>query len=150
MVNALFCHKTLKCWWPLTYIQGHVIQDGCQIQSEKSILGQKIAITWPIFWQIWQFSFCFVVKYQFYTLKAKKYVNNGPMCLLAPDQWLSFTFMSSYIMYCTSPFLTENAGKIEPKCHSAILHTFAITNKCFRKSFIERNIQYAYEIDIFP
>ena len=53
MVNALFCHKTLKYWWPLTYIQGHVIQDGCQIQSEKSILGQKIAITRPIFWQIW-------------------------------------------------------------------------------------------------
>ena len=53
MVNALFCHKTLKYWWPLTYIQGQVIQDGCQIQSEKSILGQKIAITRPIFWQIW-------------------------------------------------------------------------------------------------
>ena len=53
MVNALFCHKTLEYWWPLTYIQGHVIQDGCQIQSEKSILGQKIAITRPIFWQIW-------------------------------------------------------------------------------------------------
>ena len=53
MVNALFCHKTLKYWWPLTYIQGRVIQDGCQIQSEKSILGQKIAITRPIFWQIW-------------------------------------------------------------------------------------------------
>ena len=53
MVNALFCHKTLKYWWPLTYIQGHVIQDGCQIQSEKSILGQKIAITRSIFWQIW-------------------------------------------------------------------------------------------------
>ena len=53
-------------------------------------------------------------------------------------------------MYCTSPFLTENAGKIEPKCHSATLHTFAITYKCFRKSFIERNIQYAYEIGIFP
>ena len=53
MVNALFCHQTLKYWWPLTYIQGHVIQDGCQIQSEKSILGQKIAITRPIFWQIW-------------------------------------------------------------------------------------------------
>ena len=52
MVNALFCHKTLKYWWPLTYIQGHVIQDGCQIQSEKSILGQKIAITRPLFWQI--------------------------------------------------------------------------------------------------
>ena len=45
--------KTLKYWWPLTYIQGHVIQDGCQIQSEKSILGQKITITRPIFWQIW-------------------------------------------------------------------------------------------------
>ena len=72
------------------------------------------------------------------------------MCLLAPDQWLSFTFMSSYILYCTSPFLTENAGKIEPKCHSATLQTFAITYKCFRKSFIERNIQYAYEIGIFP
>ena len=53
MVNALFCHKMLKYWWPLTYIQGHAIQDGCQIQSEKSILGQKIAITRPIFWQIW-------------------------------------------------------------------------------------------------
>ena len=63
MVNALFCHKTLKYWWPLTYIQGHVIQDGCQIQSEKSILGQKIAITRPIFWQIWSFLFCYVVKY---------------------------------------------------------------------------------------
>ena len=49
MVNTLFCHKTLKYWWPLTYIQGHVIQDGCQIQSEKSILSQKIAITRPIF-----------------------------------------------------------------------------------------------------
>ena len=49
MVNALFCHKTLKYWWPLTYIQGHVIQDGCQIQSEKSILGQKIAITRQFF-----------------------------------------------------------------------------------------------------
>ena len=53
MVNALFCHKPLKYWWPLTYIQGHVIQDGYQIQSEKSILGQKIAITRPFFWQIW-------------------------------------------------------------------------------------------------
>ena len=53
MVNALFCHKTLKYWWPLTYIQGHVIQDGCQIQSEKSILSQQIAITRPFFWQIW-------------------------------------------------------------------------------------------------
>ena len=61
MVNALFCHKTLKYWWPLTYIQGHVIQDGCQIQSEKSILGQKIAITRPIFWQIWSFLFCLLL-----------------------------------------------------------------------------------------
>ena len=54
MVNALFCHKMLKYWWPLTYIRGHVIQDGCQIQS---ILGQKIAITRPIFWQIDNFFF---------------------------------------------------------------------------------------------
>ena len=37
MVNALFCHKTLKYWWPLTYIQGHVIQDGRQIGAKYSL-----------------------------------------------------------------------------------------------------------------
>ena len=38
MVEALSFQKTLKYWWPLTYIQGHVIQDGRQIHFSKSNL----------------------------------------------------------------------------------------------------------------
>ena len=52
MVEALSFQKTLKYWWPLTYIQGHVIQDGRQIHFSKSNLGLKLPITQPIFGQI--------------------------------------------------------------------------------------------------
>ena len=52
MVEALSFQKTLKYWWPLTYIQGHVIQDGGQIHFSKSNLGLKLPITQPIFGQI--------------------------------------------------------------------------------------------------
>ena len=52
MVEALSFLKTLEYWWPLTYIQGHVIQDGRQIHFSKSNLGLKLPITQPIFGQI--------------------------------------------------------------------------------------------------
>ena len=52
MVEALSFQKTLKYWWPLTYIQGHVIQDGRQIHFSKSNFGLKLPITQPIFGQI--------------------------------------------------------------------------------------------------
>ena len=71
MVKALSFQKTLKYWWPLTYIQGHVIQDGRQIHFSKSNLGLKLPIAQPIFGQIQSFLFCFVAGDQFSTLDGK-------------------------------------------------------------------------------
>ena len=55
----------------LTYIQGHVIQDGRQIHFSKSNLGLKLPVTQPIFGQIQSFLFCFVAGDQFSTLDGK-------------------------------------------------------------------------------
>ena len=44
--------KNIKILVTLTYIQGHVIQDGRQIHFSKSNLGLKLPITQPIFGQI--------------------------------------------------------------------------------------------------
>ena len=52
MIEALSFQETLKYWWPLTYIQGHVIQDGRQIHFSKSNLGLELPITQVIFGQI--------------------------------------------------------------------------------------------------
>ena len=59
MVEALSFQKTLKYWWPLTYIQGHVIQDGRQIHFSKSNLGLKLPITQSILVKF--NNFCFVL-----------------------------------------------------------------------------------------
>ena len=132
MVEALSFQKTLKYWWPLTYIQGHVIQDGRQIHFSKSNLGLKLPITQPIFGKIQYFLFfCFVAGDQFLHFGWKsKY-----------QQWFHVSFGSreTTLLYYSSllwkialsPFSTENDGKIDPNCHSATLDIFAMTYKCF-------------------
>ena len=134
MVEALSFQQTLKYWWPLTYIQGHVIQDGRQIHFSKSNLGLKLPITQPIFGQIQSFLFCFVAGDQFSTLDGKAIPTMVP-CVF----WLQrndppillFTTMENCIVDWKSPFSTENDGKIDPNCHSATLDIFAMTYKCF-------------------
>ena len=50
MVEALSFQKTLKYWWPLTYIQGHVIQDGRQIHFSKVKFRPKTTHNTANFW----------------------------------------------------------------------------------------------------
>ena len=131
MVESLSFQKTLKYWWPLTYIQGHLIQDGRQIHFSKSNLGLKLPITQPIFGQIQYFLF-FVLLLE----------TSSPLWMEKQyQQWFHVSFGSreTTLLYYSSllwkialsPFSTENDGKIDPNCHSATLNIFAMTYKCF-------------------
>ena len=97
--------------------------------------------------------FCFVAGDQFSTLDGKAIPTMVP-CVF----WLQrndppillFTTMENCIVDWKSPFSTENDGKIDPNCHSATLDIFAMTYKCFKKSFIEGSTQCNCEIGLFP
>ena len=131
MVEALSFQKTLKYWWPLTYIQGHVIQDGRQIHFSKSNLGLKLPTTQPIFGQIQLFLFCFVAGDQFSTLDGKAIPTMVPCVFWLQRNDPPRYYSSLLWKIALSPFSTENDWKIDPNCHSATLDIFAMTYKCF-------------------
>ena len=95
MVEALSFQKTLKYWRPLTYIQGHVIQDGRQIHFSKSNLGLKLPITQPVLHFGW-----------------KSNTNNGSMCLLAPEKRPSYTTLHYYGKLLCRHFQLRMMGKL--------------------------------------
>ena len=85
MVEALSFQKTLKYWWPLTYIQGHVIQDGRQIHFSKSNLGPKLPITQP---------FCFLVKFNNFCFVLSLEISSPLWMEKQYQQWFHVSFGS--------------------------------------------------------
>ena len=104
--------KTLKYWCPLTFIQGHVIQDGRQIHFSKSNLGLKLPITQPIFWSnsIILVLFCCWRPVLHFGWKSNS--NNGSMCLLAPEKRPSYTTLHYYGKLHCRHFQLRMIGKL--------------------------------------
>ena len=112
MVEALSFQKTLKYWWPLTYIQGHVIQDGRQNTFFKVKFGPKTTHNSANFWSNSMIFVLFCCWRSVLHFGWKSNTNNGSMCLLAPEKRPSYTTLHYYGKLHCRHFQLRMMGKL--------------------------------------